>query len=219
MANWRRAQLFGDTGLPWLPPSPNLPTATTALAYAATVFVEATTASEGRGTTTPFQSIGAPFLNASQLVRRLSETTPARSTRGMGTATYGHARRAAAAAASPRRWRKDYFIPTFFKWNGSVCAGARFVRPPTDAGASLFREGLHVLTAMRDLATPPAAFAWDGSWFGQPGTILIDRYAGTPRMRELLEDPKMSADAVADAFEAEAKTFATVTRQPFLLYS
>ena len=207
MRRWRRAQLFDDTGLPWLPPSPNLPTAASALAYAATVFVEATTASEGRGTTTPFQTIGAPFLNASQLVRRLA------------AAPVGHEHQTG-GAARVARWRKEYFIPTFFKWNGSVCAGARLVRAPTAPGASLFREGVHVLAAVRALASPPTAFAWDGRWFGQPGPVLIDRYAGTPRLRQLLDDPTAGGpDAVADAFEKEARVFATVTRAPFLLYT
>ena len=61
--------LFDETRLPWLPPSPNLPTAKAALAYAATVFVEATSVSEARGTTTPFTLIGAPWLDARSLVR------------------------------------------------------------------------------------------------------------------------------------------------------
>ena len=70
---------------------------------------------------------------------------------------------------------------------------------------------------MRTLAEPPTAFAWDGGWFGQPGSILIDRYAGTPRLRKLL-DTGMHPDDVADAFVAEAREFDKI-RQPFLLYS
>ena len=112
-------------------------------------------------------------------------------------------------------WRKTYFIPTWFKHNGTVCAGAELVRPHLHNG-SLFREGVRLLSAVRNLATPPSAFAWDGSWFGQPGSILIDRYAGTPRLRELLDAGK-SADEVADAFEAEAAAFAQA-RKPHLLY-
>ena len=197
MINWSRDMYFDDTGLPWLPPSPNLPTSNSAIAYAATVFIEATTASEGRGTTQPFERIGAPFLNASRLVSCLQ--SPADATRA---------------------WRKTYFIPTWFKHNGTVCAGAELVRPGLLAHedhGSLFREGVRLLAAVRDLATPPSAFAWDGSWFGQPGSILIDRYAGTPRLRELLDAGK-SADEVADAFEAEAAAFAQA-RKPHLLYT
>jgi uncharacterized protein YbbC (DUF1343 family) len=64
MKNWNRQMLWKDTGLVWVPPSPNIPTPDTAIAYGATVFLEATTVSEGRGTTTPFEVFGAPFLNA-----------------------------------------------------------------------------------------------------------------------------------------------------------
>ena len=234
MTSWRRSMLFEATSLPWLPPSPNLPTAESAIAYAATVFIEATTASEGRGTTKPFQLVGAPFLNASRLVARLAASP------GGSVAT-------SAKAARLHRWRKTFFIPTWFKWNGTVCAGAQLVRPSgreksavdasagtggdggskeshrrahgSDGGGSthLFREGIHLLSAMRTLAEPPTAFAWDGGWFGQPGSILVDRYAGTPRLRKLL-DTGMHPDDVADAFVAEAREFDKI-RQPFLLYS
>lgn len=64
MTGWHRDLLWADTGLPWTPPSPNLPTVASAVVYGATVFLEATTVSEGRGTTTPFELFGAPFLSA-----------------------------------------------------------------------------------------------------------------------------------------------------------
>lgn len=200
LIHWRRSYLFRQTGLPWLPPSPNLPTADSAIAYAATVFVEATTASEGRGTTTPFQLIGAPFLNASRFARRLEHGEPPSRSKPSAPPTSHH-------------WRSAFFIPTWFKWNGSACAGAELVRP---SSTGLFRQGVHLLAALRSLAHPPSAFAWDGSWFGQPGTVLVDRYAGTPRLRELFDEGK-SPDDIADAFEAEAAAFAE-TRKPYLLY-
>ncbi len=59
--------MWRDTGLPWVLPSPNLPTPDSALVYLSTVFIEATTVSEGRGTTLPFQMFGAPGYNASDL--------------------------------------------------------------------------------------------------------------------------------------------------------
>jgi uncharacterized protein YbbC (DUF1343 family) len=64
MVGWRRDMSWQDTGLPWVPPSPNLPSVSSARVYGATVFLEATTVSEGRGTTTPFEQFGAPFLSA-----------------------------------------------------------------------------------------------------------------------------------------------------------
>ncbi len=64
MDGWRREMMWRDTGLPWVVPSPNIPTPGSAEAYVSTVFLEATSAAEGRGTTTPFQLFGAPFVNA-----------------------------------------------------------------------------------------------------------------------------------------------------------
>ena len=68
MAGWHRQDLFDDTGLPWVPPSPNLPTAASAYVYPGTCLFEGTNLSLGRGTTTPFEVIGAPWLD-----RRLAE--------------------------------------------------------------------------------------------------------------------------------------------------
>jgi uncharacterized protein YbbC (DUF1343 family) len=64
MVNWKRDMPWNDTGLDWIPPSPNLPSTLSVLAYGATVFLEATTVTEGRGTTIPFEIFGAPFLHA-----------------------------------------------------------------------------------------------------------------------------------------------------------
>ena len=74
---------------------------------------------------------------------------------------------------------------------------------------------MRLLTALHAVARPPSAFAWDGRWFGQPGPILIDRYAGTPRLRELLDRGEPS-EAVVEAFAAEAAAFGKA-RAPFLL--
>jgi len=73
MDGWRREMLFAGTGLPWVPPSPNLPTPVTALVYAGTCLFEGTNMSVGRGTTTPFEIIGAPWLD-----RRLVDALRAR---------------------------------------------------------------------------------------------------------------------------------------------
>jgi uncharacterized protein YbbC (DUF1343 family) len=63
MAGWQRTDLFDDTGLPWVSPSPNLPTAETAYAYPGTCLFEGTNLSVGRGTTTPFRTVGAPWID------------------------------------------------------------------------------------------------------------------------------------------------------------
>ncbi|MGW7454071.1 exo-beta-N-acetylmuramidase NamZ family protein [Streptomyces sp. NPDC054787] len=103
MSGWRRESFFGETGLPWVPPSPNMPTADTALAYAGTCLFEGTNLSEGRGTTTPFEVLGAPGVD-----RRWAE--------------------AANALELPGVWfREAYFTPTFSQHVGKVCGGVRLI--------------------------------------------------------------------------------------------
>ena len=62
MEHWKRNSLFNETGLPWVLPSPNMPTLDTAIVYPGKVLLEATNLSEGRGTTRPFEIIGAPYV-------------------------------------------------------------------------------------------------------------------------------------------------------------
>ncbi|MCX4694209.1 DUF1343 domain-containing protein [Streptomyces sp. NBC_01408] len=103
MSGWRRESFFGETGLPWVPPSPNMPTPDTALAYAGTCLFEGTNLSEGRGTTTPFEVVGAEGID-----RRWAE--------------------AANALELPGVWfREAYFTPTFSKHVGKVCGGVRLI--------------------------------------------------------------------------------------------
>jgi len=72
MEGWNRWMRWEDTGLPWIPPSPNIPQSATTIAYPATCFIEATNVSEGRGTGTPFQVIGAPFVDSERFVSSIS---------------------------------------------------------------------------------------------------------------------------------------------------
>jgi uncharacterized protein YbbC (DUF1343 family) len=71
MKNWHRSMMFDQTGLPWVIPSPNMPTLNTATVYPGTVLIEALNLSEGRGTTLPFELFGAPFINAYALQKNL----------------------------------------------------------------------------------------------------------------------------------------------------
>jgi uncharacterized protein YbbC (DUF1343 family) len=71
MKSWHRNTLFSETGLPWVLPSPNLPTLSSAIVYPGTVLIEGTNISEGRGTTIPFELFGAPFINAEKLKKNL----------------------------------------------------------------------------------------------------------------------------------------------------
>ena len=100
MKNWRRSSLFSETGLPWVLPSPNMPTLQTAIVYPGTVLIEALNLSEGRGTTIPFELFGAPFIDSEKLKKNLDE----RNIEGCA-------------------FRIHNFIPTFHKFCGELCNG------------------------------------------------------------------------------------------------
>jgi len=95
-----RSMYYDDTGLPFVMPSPNIPTPETALHYVGTCLFEGTNLSEGRGTTRPFELIGAPWLRAVPLIERLNSY-------GFGGVMF----------------RRAYFTPTFSKYKGEVCEG------------------------------------------------------------------------------------------------
>ena len=99
MEGWRRKMLFSDTTLPWIAPSPNLPTPTSALVYPGQVIWEGTNISEGRGTTQPFELFGAPFLDTDAILEEIADKID------------GAILRPAA------------FQPTSGKWCGEVCRG------------------------------------------------------------------------------------------------
>lgn len=101
LRGWRRDELFSETGLHWVLPSPNMPTPNTALVYPGTCLFEGTVLSEGRGTTRPFEIIGAPGID-------------------------WHWAEALNAAGPPgARFREHYFAPTFSKWVGETCGGVQ----------------------------------------------------------------------------------------------
>ncbi|HQP48766.1 MAG TPA: DUF1343 domain-containing protein [Spirochaetota bacterium] len=72
MSGWERGMYYEDTGIPWIPPSPNMPTVTTALVYPGMCLLEGTNVSEGRGTTIPFECSGAPFAEVGALAAMLN---------------------------------------------------------------------------------------------------------------------------------------------------
>jgi uncharacterized protein YbbC (DUF1343 family) len=101
VSGWDPSSPAQETGLPWVPPSPNMPFPDTATVYAGTGYFEGTNLSEGRGTTRPFEFIGAPYLDY-----RYSDRLNARRLPGV-------------------RFREGYFVPTFSKHVGKTCAGVQ----------------------------------------------------------------------------------------------
>ena len=154
MTGWHRSMYFEETGLPWVPPSPNIPTVDSALAYAGTCLFEGTNLSEGRGTTRPFELIGAPWLDQDRVMRRIDPVAFL----GAGL-------------------RSCWFRPTFSKHSGALCAG--FQLHVFDR--NLFRPytaGIALLDAIR--ATHPD-FAFLPPF--ADGARTIDLLAGTDEVR------------------------------------
>jgi uncharacterized protein YbbC (DUF1343 family) len=134
MAGWKREMLFPDTGLPWVAPSPNLPTPSAAMVYPGQVLWEGTNVSEGRGTTQPFELFGAPFLDSSRLEEELNQTP-----------------------IEGAVLRPVVFEPTANKWQGRCCTGFQIhLTEPQRYGA--YSATLRLLQAVMRLH--PREFAW-----------------------------------------------------------
>ncbi len=135
---WTRDCLFSDTDLCWVAPSPNLPSVDATFCYIGTCLFEGTNVSEGRGTTRPFETVGAPWLNADATVRHMQSL----SLPGV-------------------KFRPCHFTPTFSKYTGELCHGLQL--HVTDPRAFRpFETGLHLLSHLkathRDFALrPPSA--------------------------------------------------------------
>ncbi|MEU3747629.1 MULTISPECIES: exo-beta-N-acetylmuramidase NamZ domain-containing protein [Streptomyces] len=132
MTGWRRTDFFDATGLPWVPPSPNMPTPDTALVYSGTCLFEGTNLSEGRGTTRPFELLGAEGVD-----RRWAEAANALGLPGV-------------------RFREAYFAPTFSKFQGKTVGGVQLHVHDREAFDPV-RTGIGLLvTARRSWS----GFAW-----------------------------------------------------------
>lgn len=113
MKNWRRAMWFNDTGLPWVMPSPNMPTLDTACVYPGMCLLEGTMLSEGRGTTRPFELFGAPYIDSKVLASELADID------GLV-------------------FRPASFQPSFQKWQGEYCCGGQLHVVDRNAFESVF---------------------------------------------------------------------------------
>ncbi len=114
-------------------------------------------------------------------------------------------------------FRAAYYQPSFSKYNGTTVPGVQWLSERTTGVYDIFQSGTQMLCAVRDLASPPEAFEWDGVWFGHPGSELIDQYAGTPLYRTMLNDRTLSAETIVEFFAKDVEMFME-TRQAFLLY-
>jgi uncharacterized protein YbbC (DUF1343 family) len=191
MEGWSRDLYWDKTGIPWVIPSPNMPTLDTAIVYPGTVLFEGTMLSEGRGTTRPFELVGAPWIDADGFATRMN-----------------------AVGLDGVHFRPAIFEPTFQKHARTTCGGcqiqvtSRYDFAPVEVGVSLLREFYGVA---------PKQFKWrDPPYEYEHVKMPIDILAGAPKLREQIEQQALLADIVESWRPGEAE-FAE-TRRQYLLY-
>ncbi len=182
MEGWRRNMLFQDTGLPWVPPSPNMPTERTAAVYPGLCLLEGTNASEGRGTTTPFEIFGADYVDADELAGALNEL-----------------------ALPGARFRPMYFLPTFHKFAGRTIAGA-YLHVTDPAAFEPFRAGVAVVKTLHDLRSEAFAFREEVYEF-ETEHPAFDLLCGSSSIRTMIE-AGADLDAIAETWRAPQERFA-----------
>lgn len=162
MKGWTRSQWFDQTGLPWVMPSPNMPTLDTAIVYPGACLFEGTNLSEGRGTTRPFELMGAPWINPYSLIEELAkEDLP-----GV-------------------RFRPVSFQPTFQKFAGQLCGGIqqhvvdRESYRPVRTGLAIIKVARRLWSREFDWRPPPYEYELE-----RPA---IDVLTGSSRIREQIE--------------------------------
>jgi uncharacterized protein YbbC (DUF1343 family) len=191
MRGWRREMDFDQTGLPWVLPSPNMPTVDTAFVYPGGCLIEGTNLSEGRGTTRPFELVGAPWLDPWVLARDMArERLP-----GV-------------------RFRPAFFTPTFQKHAGRLCGGVQVHVQDRGRFSAYLTYLLLIAHARRQ---DPSRFGWrDPPYEYEYVKRPIDILCGTGRVRQTIEGG-LSPRRLARAFRADAAGFRR-RRAPYLLY-
>jgi uncharacterized protein YbbC (DUF1343 family) len=187
MEGWNRSMYFTDTGLPWVPPSPNLPSPFSAMVYPGQVIWEGTNISEGRGTTLPFETFGAPFIDADKILLFLGGD------------------RVPGAVLRP-----VIFEPTSNKWSGQACKGFHIhITNPYDFNAYL--TSLRLLQAIIyhhkgqfEWKSPPYEYEWE--------KLPFDLIVGDNTIRQQIERmddidaiQKNWADGVSDYIHQTAR--------------
>ena len=191
MKNWRRRAPFEQTGLPWVMPSPNMPTVDTAYVYPGGCLIEGTNLSEGRGTTRPFELVGAPWLDPWALAEAMNrERLP-----GV-------------------RFRAAYFTPTFQKHAGQLCGGVGV----HVTERRLFPAFLAYLTLIEKARSQaPRRFAWRQPPYEYEYVKLpIDILCGTDRVRLAIEKGE-SVRRFVPQWREELRAFKK-RRAKYLLY-
>jgi len=192
MHGWTRSMQFEDTGLPWVAPSPNMPTADTARVYPGGCLIEGTNLSEGRGTTRPFELVGAPWMAGRELAEALG-----------------------AARLAGARFRATSFRPMFHKHAGATCRGIQVHVVDRDAFRP-FGTYLAILTHARRLAGH--AFEWRREAYEfETERLAIDLLLGRADLRSQIE-AAVPLEDMERSWSVELRAFRKL-RERFLLYA
>jgi uncharacterized protein YbbC (DUF1343 family) len=191
MKGWVRSSWFDETGLPWVMPSPNMPTLDTATVYPGGCLFEGTNISEGRGTTRPFELVGAPWVDAHRFATELeNEDLP-----GVFM-------------------RPASFEPAFHKFASELCGGVQQHVIDRETYRPL-RTGLAIIKVLRRLW--PNEFAWrDTTYEYETEKPAIDILAGNSRIREQI-DADVPLAEIEDGWQADFARFEKI-RTRYLLY-
>jgi uncharacterized protein YbbC (DUF1343 family) len=191
MEGWRRSMYFDETGLPWVLPSPNIPTFDTTVVYPGAVLFEGTELSEGRGTTRPFELIGAPWIDP----ERYADAMNARGIRGA-------------------YFRPAFFEPTFHKQAQKGCGGCQ-IHVTDRAVFPAMRVAVEMLDEFKREA--PREKLWrDPPYEYEHVKPPIDILYGSSRLRQGIDSGEAPASIMADWDRDEAE-FRTL-REKYLLY-
>jgi uncharacterized protein YbbC (DUF1343 family) len=191
MEGWARAMYYDETGLPWVMPSPNMPTLDTALVYPGTVLFEGTQLSEGRGTTRPFELVGAPWIQAEHFAAAMN-----------------------AWGIDGAYFRPAVFEPTFQKHAKTACGGCqvhvldRDLFSPCVAAAALLLQFYRADPGRFDWRQPPYEY--------EHAKMPIDVLAGSPALRQQVEG-QIPLEDIIESWEPGVEAFEE-TREEFLLY-
>ena len=191
MSGWSRELWYDETDGPWVLPSPNMPTIDTATVFCGSVHLEGTQMSEGRGTTRPFEIVGAPYLNADEFAARLNRLSL--------PGVY---------------FRSCLFLPTFQKHAGRACGGVQIHVADREAFEPVI-TGVAVVKTARDLA--PEEFRWkDPPYEYEYDRNPFDLIAGTSKVREAIERGD-DLETIESSWGRPLSEFGEL-RQRFLLY-
>ena len=191
MEGWTRDMYADATGLPWVMPSPNMPTLDTAVVYPGTVLFEGTMVSEGRGTTRPFELVGAPWIDAEQFAAAMN-----------------------GAGLDGAYFRPAGFEPTFQKHAKQACGGCQ-IHVTDRAVFKPVITGIALIDMFR--RSDPSRFAWrQPPYEYEHDKMPIDILAGSDALRQQVESGVPIAE-IAARWKDDEKGFERL-RQPFLMY-